>query len=72
MPAENLVPEMPGGNRVAEPEKPAPAPTRVIGDDWSTRTTAEAAAANLPHKVLCADGWYVPESANPDNRAALG
>lgn len=67
MPAADLTPEMPGGKR-AEPEAPA-ATERVIGEDWSRRTTADAAAAGLTTKVLCSDGWYVPAAANPDAAA---
>lgn len=33
---------------------------RLIGEDWSNRTSAEAKAAGVTHTVLCADGYFVP------------
>jgi hypothetical protein len=35
---------------------------RVIGGEWSRRTSAEAKEAGVKTSVLCSDGWYVPES----------
>lgn len=33
---------------------------RLIGEDWSTKTAAEAKAAGVNRTVLCSDGYYVP------------
>lgn len=33
---------------------------RIIGEDWSDRTAAEAEAAGVKSTVLCKDGYYVP------------
>lgn len=33
---------------------------RLIGVDWSDRTSAEAKEAGVTHTVLCKDGYYVP------------
>lgn len=33
---------------------------RIIGEDWSNKTSAEAKAAGVTHTVLCSDGYYVP------------
>ena len=33
---------------------------RLIGDDWSTKTSAQAQAAGVKRTVLCADGYFVP------------
>lgn len=38
----------------------APREPRLIGDNWSNRTTAEAMAAGVTKPVLCSDGYYVP------------
>lgn len=32
-------------------------------EDWSNRTSMQAAAAGLKARVLCIDGWYTPEQA---------
>lgn len=41
--------------RPAEPEAP-----KLIGEDWSGKTAAEAKAAGVTKTVLCSDGYYVP------------
>lgn len=33
---------------------------RIIGPDWSGKTSAEARAAGVIKPVLCSDGYYVP------------
>jgi hypothetical protein len=33
---------------------------RLIGEDWSGKTSAEARAAGVDRPVLCSDGYYVP------------
>lgn len=33
---------------------------RLIGEDWSNKSSAEAKAAGVTTTVLCADGYYVP------------
>ena len=33
---------------------------RLIGEDWSSRTSAEAMAAGVTRRVLCSDGYYIP------------
>ncbi len=33
---------------------------RFIGEDWSTKTAAEAKAMGVDRTVLCSDGYYVP------------
>lgn len=38
---------------------PPPAP-RLIGEDWSHKTSAQAKAAGVMKAVLCSDGYYVP------------
>lgn len=35
-------------------------PERIIGEDWRSKTTAEAHAAGVKKTVLCKDGYYVP------------
>ena len=45
------------------PAAPAADPAgerRIIGEDWSSKTTAEAQAAGVKRTVLCSDGYYVP------------
>ena len=34
--------------------------SRLIGQDWSRMTSAEAKAAGCTQRVLCSDGYYVP------------
>ena len=34
--------------------------TRMIGEDWRSKTSAEAKAAGVTRTVLCSDGYYVP------------
>jgi hypothetical protein len=41
--------------RPAEPKEP-----RLIGEDWSTMTAAEAHAKGCTQRVLCRDGYYIP------------
>lgn len=33
---------------------------RLIGEDWSNKTSAEAKAAGVTKTVRCSDGYYVP------------
>jgi len=33
--------------------------------EWKTKSWREAMAAGVTKAVLCADGWYVPNSAVP-------
>lgn len=33
---------------------------RIVGEDWRSKTTAEAHAAGVTITVLCSDGYYVP------------
>ena len=33
---------------------------RLIGEDWSSKTSAEAMAAGINRPVMCSDGYYVP------------
>ena len=33
---------------------------RLIGEDWSSKTAAEAHKAGVKTTVLCSDGYYVP------------
>lgn len=45
------------------PAAPAEDPAgerRIIGEDWSNKTAAEAKAAGVTRTVLCSDGYYVP------------
>jgi len=43
------------------PSAPAGAPApRIIGEDWSTMTAAEAQARGCTQRVLCRDGYYIP------------
>lgn len=46
----------------AKPQAQAAEPkeARLIGEDWSNMTSAEAKAAGCTMKVLCRDGYYVP------------
>lgn len=46
----------------AKPQAQAAEPkeARLIGEDWSNMTSAEAKAAGCKMKVLCRDGYYVP------------
>lgn len=39
---------------------PALGERRIIGQDWSTKTAAEAHAEGVKSTVLCSDGYYVP------------
>lgn len=49
---------------VQEPNvPPPPKELRLIGDDWSNRTSAEAREAGVRKTVLCSDGYYVPPPA---------
>ena len=42
-------------------QKPAePKPPRLIGQDWSTMSAAEAQAAGCTQRVLCRDGYFIP------------
>lgn len=38
----------------------SPKAVRTIGEDWSSKTSAEAQAAGVTHTVKCSDGYYVP------------
>lgn len=40
-------------------QDPASQP-RIIGEDWVSKTSAEAAAAGVTKPVLCSDGYFVP------------
>lgn len=40
---------------------PQPYTPRLIGEDWSQKTSAEAKAAGVRHTVLCSDGYYCPD-----------
>lgn len=44
------------------PNAPAATPgvRRTIGEDWGSKTTADAAEAGVKVTVLCSDGYYVP------------
>ena len=43
------------------PSAPAlAAAPRLIGEDWSKMTAAEAKAAGCTRSVLCSDGYYIP------------
>lgn len=44
-----------GAQIEATPKEP-----RLIGEDWSTKTSAQAKAAGVEKPVLCSDGYYVP------------
>ena len=46
--------------RAAAPAPAAPVAPRLIGEDWSNRTSAEARAAGVTQTVMCSDGYYVP------------
>ena len=35
-------------------------PPRLIGQDWSRMTAAQAKAAGCTQRVLCSDGYYIP------------
>jgi hypothetical protein len=39
---------------------PAPKEPKLIGENWGSRTAAEAKAAGVTRTVLCSDGYYVP------------
>lgn len=44
---------------------PAQAPassgaSRLIGIDWSSKTSSQARAEGVTQRVLCSDGYYVP------------
>ena len=44
---------------------PSPSPasasaSRLIGIDWSSKTSAQARAEGVTQRVLCSDGYYVP------------
>ena len=43
----------------SSPKQPAGV-ARIIGEDWSSKTTAEAMAAGVDRIVLCSDGYHVP------------
>lgn len=64
-PGEGIVPEdysddaaaqEPGAEVITEPVNEP----RLIGDDWSSKTSHEAHAAGVKSTVLCSDGYYVP------------
>lgn len=45
----------------ASPATPAaPREARIIGENWSMMTAAEARAKGCTHTVLCSDGYFVP------------
>ena len=46
--------------RAAAPAPAAPVVPRLIGENWSNRTSAEARAAGVTFTVMCCDGYYVP------------
>ena len=46
--------------RAVAPAPAAPVAPRLIGENWSTRTSAEARAAGVTQTVICSDGYYVP------------
>lgn len=39
---------------------PTPGERRIIGVDWSSKTSAEAKEMGASQTVLCSDGYYVP------------
>lgn len=41
--------------RPAEPKEP-----RLIGENWSSMTAAQAHAKGCTQRVLCMDGYYIP------------
>lgn len=47
-------------DRAAAPAPAVPVAPRLIGEDWSNRTSAEARAAGVTQTVMCSDGYYVP------------
>lgn len=44
----------------ATPRAAEPAPPRLIGEDWSSMTAAEAQAKGCTQRVLCRDGYFIP------------
>jgi len=54
-----LVEHLQDGSAPAAPTATPRAP-RLIGEDWSARTSADAKAAGVTKTVLCSDGYYVP------------
>lgn len=39
---------------------PAAKEVRMIGEDWSQMTSAQAKASGVTRTVLCSDGYFVP------------
>ena len=44
----------------AAPAAPKDTASRLIGIDWSSKTSAQARAEGVTQRVLCSDGYYVP------------
>ena len=40
--------------------KASDAASRLIGIDWSSKTSSQARADGVTQRVLCSDGYYVP------------
>lgn len=45
----------------ADPPRAQAVLQRQFGDDWANMTSTQAKAAGCRTRVLCSDGWYVPE-----------
>ncbi len=52
--------ELQGLATVPKTDAPVIGERRIIGEDWGSKTTAEAHAAGVKQTVLCSDGYYVP------------
>lgn len=46
--------------QAASPQPAAPREPRLIGQDWSSMTAAEAEAKGCTQRVLCRDGYFIP------------
>lgn len=52
---------MDAADGAAQPQRAAePREARLIGEDWSNMTAAQAKAAGCTAMVLCRDGYYIP------------
>jgi hypothetical protein len=56
---QSLEDQLANAEEGAQAAAPPPAP-RLIGEDWSHKTSAQAKAAGVTKSVLCSDGYYVP------------
>ena len=52
--------QLQGVATVSTAAAPTPGERRIIGEDWSNKTSAEAKDAGVKVTVLCRDGYYVP------------